>query len=151
MIKQISLFLILAISISSCCKKESINQTFCGEPTIVDSTCTLDSNQIKAQIIGKWNWTQSISSWTMQKTNPCTDSINRQYEFQTNGTVKYSENGTYKSTGTYFFESSSGFKIRANDTPSTFWLNGWVSICDNYLIIDDSPVDGPKDIYVKAN
>jgi hypothetical protein len=151
MTKQIFLFLLLAFTISSCCKKKEATPNLCAEPAIENSTCTTDSNQIKLAIIGKWSWTQSISSWTMQKTNPCTDTINRSYEFLSNGEVKYSENGSYKSTGNYHFESGSGFQISAHDASSNFWLSGWVSICNNYLIIDDSPVDGAKMTFVKTN
>ena len=149
MIKQIFLFLFLAFAISSCCKKEVVKQDLCAEPAIVNTTCTSDSNEIKIAILGKWNWTQTISeAWVSYKANPCTDTINRSYEFFNNGEVKYSENGSYKATGTYTYTLGS---IYAHDASSTFWLSGWVSICNNYLIIDNSPVDGPKEILVKAN
>ena len=147
--KQIFLFLFLALAISSCCKKKEATPNLCVEPNLTTGTCITDSNQIKTLILGKWNWTQSINSWTQAKTNPCTDTIYRAYEFLNNGEVKYSENGNYKSTGTYHFYSGSGFTIEAHDAPSLFWLNGWVSVCNSYLIIDDSPVDGPKDIFLK--
>jgi len=149
MIKQIFLFCALALCMSSCCKKEVVKQDLCAEPTIESSSCTTDSNRIKIAILGKWNWTQTISeAWVVYKANPCTDTVNRSYEFLMNGTIKYSENGNYKSTGTYSFQSGS---IYAHDMPLTFELSGWVSICDNYLIIDNSPVDGPKEILLRAN
>lgn len=146
--KKLLLFICILAGLIGCHKKETELQNLCAEPAIVESTCTTDSSRLPALIIGKWNWTQSISSWTNQKTNPCTDTVNRSYEFLSNGTVKYYRNGNYVSTGNYHLSSAG---ISASDNNSTFALAGWVSICGSYLIIDDSPVDGPKDIYIKAD
>lgn len=135
--------------LAGCCKKTDAPHSLCDEPTINHSTCTTDSNQVKALILGKWNWTQTISSWTQQKTNPCTDSVNRSYEFLNNGVIKYSVNGAYQSTGTYWLNTGAGLSLGAQDSASTFVLSGQVSICDNYLVVDNSPVDGPLIILVK--
>lgn len=149
--KQLVLFLLLSFVLTSCCKKELHIQNLCAEPNIISNTCTSDSNQIKILILGKWNWTQSINSWTQAKTNPCTDSINYSYEFISNGTIKYFENGSYKYPGVYSFSPNQGISIQVfEDSAAHFRESGWVSICNNSLIIDDSPVDGPKDIFLRA-
>lgn len=150
--KQIILFLFLSVAFFSCSKKkEAVQQDLCAEPVVnAANTCVYDSNQIKALILGKWHFTQSVSSWTQQKTNPCTDSLYRSYEFLAGGAVKYFENGNYISTGSYTLAQSYAYSISATDSAGRFHLGGPISICDNYLVIDDSPVDGPRDIFVKA-
>ena len=151
MMKQIFLVLILATGMASCCKHEKLPQNLCAEPQIENASCITDTSQIKILLPGKWNWTQSVNSWTMAKTNPCTDSINFSYEFFSNGTAKYFENGTYKYPGTYSFSQSQGMSVQLfYDSAYHYHESGWVSVCNNHLIIDDSPVDGPKDIFVKA-
>jgi hypothetical protein len=132
-------------------KRKLLHKTFGAEPVVnAATTCVYDSNQIKALILGKWHFTQSVSSWTQQKTNPCTDSLYRSYEFLAGGAVKYFENGNYISTGSYTFTQGYAYSLSASDSALRFSLGGPISICNNYLVIDDSPVDGPRDIFVKA-
>ena len=144
--------MLLSVACFSCSKKkESGQQDLCAEPVVnAATTCVYDSNQIKALILGKWHFTQSVSSWTQQKTNPCTDSLYRSYEFLAGGAVKYFENGNYISTGSYTFTQGYAYSLSASDSAGRFHLGGPISICDNYLVIDDSPVDGPRDIFIKA-
>ena len=83
-------------------------------------------------------------------------SKNYSYEFKSDGTIKHMENSVLKETMYYSFQASSGTQIFIEDSMSHLYhpfvsASGWVSICNNYLIIDDSPVDGPKDIFVKAD
>lgn len=152
MMKQALLFLLLSLAVFSCSKKnENKTQDLCAEPVVnAANTCVYDSNQIKALILGKWHFTQSVSSWTQQKTNPCTDSLYRSYEFLSGGLVKYFENGAYITTGQYTFTQGYAFSLNAGDSAMRFMLGGPVSICNNYLVVDNSPVDGPRDIFVKA-
>jgi hypothetical protein len=147
--KHIILFLLLALALFSCHKKEAVQQDLCAEPAL-GNTCVTDTTRLKSLIVGKWHWTQSISSWTMQKTNPCTDTINRSYEFLTGNQVKYFENGVYVSTGTYQFNNGYTYSLYVNIPQPHFGFSGGVTICDNYLVVDDSPVDGPKMIFVRA-
>lgn len=143
--KQILPFLILGAVLFSACKKENKQaRDLCAVPTVNNSNCITDSNQIKAQIIGRWDWARSISAWVPVETTPCTDSVYRSYDFLSNGTIQYFENGNYVSTGTYTVSQSWALILNAEDTASTFWLNGVVNICDGYLIVDNQPVDGPK-------
>ena len=154
--KQIFLFLFLAFAISSCCKKKEATPNLCVEPQIGIGDCITDSNQLKNLIIGKWNWTQTKSeAWVVYKENPCTDTFNLALDFQNNNLVRIFENGNYTSTGTYTFFQNYTSSISIIDTlpsshPQLHQLTGAARICGNYLIIDNSPVDGPIQIFLKA-
>src|SRR4051812_35585023 len=106
--KRIITFLCLVLLLVSACKKERQVRSLCDEPAINNNNCITDSNQVKSVIVGRWDWTQSINSWTQGKTNPCTDTLNQGYEFFADGSVKYFENNVYITTGTYQFTTSSG-------------------------------------------
>lgn len=148
--KQILSFLILSTLLFSACKKEKqAQQNLCDAPAINNNNCITDSNQLRAQIIGRWDWTRSISGWVTVETTPCTDSIYRSYDFLSNGTIQYFENGNYVSSGSYSIYQSWGLMLNAHDSASTFWLDGVVSICDGYLVVDNQPVDGPKVILAR--
>ena len=136
--------LLLLLMMMAACKKEKCDRTLCDEPAIDNSSCTSDSLQCTLLILGKWDWTQTIGSWTLATFNPCTDSVHRSYEFLNNGSVLYYENDQLLSNGTYSFSNSSGLMLNAQDSLVTFALGGWVSICDDYLVVDASPVDGAK-------
>src|ERR1043165_1034707 len=136
--KQIIILFSLIVILLSACKKERQAHNLCDEPNINSNNCLTDTNQVKTAILGRWDWTQSINSWTQAKTNPCTDTINRGYEFFADGTVKYFENNSYVTTGTYQFSVSQGMTIHAYNPTLNFALAGWVSVCDDYLIVDDS-------------
>ena len=157
MTKQIFLFLFLAFIISSCCKKKEATPNLCAEPEIGMGDCITDSNYVKPLLLGKWNWTQSISSWTSTKTNPCTDSLNYTYEFLSNKDVKVFVNGNYSYTSHYAFVQTYTSEIDIHsdsiftEHPGIYSANGAVRLCGNYLIIDNSPVDGPMHIFVKEN
>lgn len=153
--KNIVALLIVILFISSCCKKETKTiQSLCAEPEIGMGDCITDSNYVKPLLLGKWNWTQTISSWTQAKTNPCTDTFNYAYEFLGNGNLKVYENGIFTSNAHYTFYQSYESGISITDTftsshPEAHGAIGGVRICGNYLIIDNSPVDGPKIIFVR--
>lgn len=151
-IKTYIVTLLLPLLLNACCKHEKLAQDLCVEPVIGMGDCITDTNYVKPLILGKWNWTQSINSWTQEKTNPCTNQKNYSYEFNGNGTLKYYENGNYKYSGVFSFSQNQGISIQLFYN-SSYHPNesGWVSVCGNYLIIDDSPVDGPKSIFLKAD
>lgn len=155
MMKTFLFFLALLMGISSC-KKEK-QQNLCDEPALSGNSCVTDSSQIKILVLGKWNWTKQevygISGYT--SSNPCTANINYAYEFFADGTVKYYENGNLLQTNTYHFDNNSNFRILVNPMcvgcAEHSSAMGWVSICNGYLVIDNSPVDGPKDIFERAD
>lgn len=143
--------LTLCLTLGACCKHEKLAQDLCVEPNLNSGTCVTDTAQIKALIAGKWNWTQQINSWTQAKTNPCTEQKNYSYEFFDNGTVKYYENGNYTYSGIYSFSQSQGITIQLQiNAANQVYETGWVSVCNNYLVIDNSPVDGPKGIFIRS-
>ncbi len=154
-----NLFLLLAVLlfISACCKKKNEPlQNLCAEPEIGMGDCITDSNQLKLLLPGQWRWTQTINSWTQQKTNPCTDTFNYAYEFLGNGNLKVYENGVFTSNAHYTFYQNYGSGISITDTftsvhPMAHGARGGVRICGQYLIIDNSPVDGPKTIFIRKN
>lgn len=150
-----AIFLLL---IASCCKEKDTVYNLCSEPELGMGDCITDSNQVKALLLGQWNWTQTVSeAWTTYKRNPCTDSINYSYHFLPNGRVNVFENGNYTSTARYTFMQNWESQIAISDTftgathPMIYNLSGGVRICGNYLIIDNSPVDGPKLIFRRAD
>jgi hypothetical protein len=148
--KKYSTCLILfAVLLLAACKKENKQQSLCDEPQINPNTCTTDYNQVRAQLPGRWTWTQTSGGWLPVVFTPCTDSVNRSYIFYNNGTVRYFENNMFISAGNYTLQQSSGLQLHATDSASTFVLNGEVSICDNYLLVDAQPVDGARVILVR--
>ena len=155
--KNIFLLLSFSLLISSCKKDCHHTPNLCKEPEIGMGDCITDSNQLKTLLLGKWNWTQSVSSWTTVKANPCTDSLNYTYEFLSNKDVNVFVNGNYSSTSHYAFVQTwtSEIDIHSDSTftehPGIYTANGAVRLCGTYLIIDNSPVDGPMHIFVKEN
>ena len=156
MIKQIFLFLFLAFAVSSCCKKNEAAPNLCAEPEIGMGDCITDSNHLKTLILGKWNWTQTKSeAWVTYKANPCTDTFNISFNFQNNNSITIFEKGSQTSTGTYTFFQNYTSSISITDTtpsshPQLHELSGAVRICGKYLIIDNSPIDGPMQIFLRA-
>jgi hypothetical protein len=154
-------FLITLFSISSCkkeCHHPSVTPTdLCAEPQIGDGDCITDSNQLKTLILGKWNWTQTLTwSWEENKANPCTKNLNYTYEFLSNGDVKVYIDGNYSATSHYAFVQTWTSEILIRDTsmtahPEIYNSNGGVRLCGNYLIIDNSPVDGPKTTFLRED
>ncbi len=149
----LSLFALLMVA---SCKKECHHATnLCAEPEIGMGDCITDSTYVKPLILGKWNWTQTVNSWATTKSNPCTDSLNYTYEFLSNKDVKVYLNGSHSSTSHYGFVQTWTSEIAiSNDStfsehPGIYTAQGAVRLCGNYLIIDNSPVDGPKSIFLK--
>lgn len=146
---SVAIFLLLFF-IASCHKNCHHAGSLCDEPNLGIGECITDSNQLKPLIIGKWNWTQTMAGWTMEKTNPCTESRQRSYVFEADGTARYFENDTLKGTGYYYFWNNSGSKITVRDSAYTFGTSGWIKVCGSYLVIDEMPVDGNKETFVRA-
>ncbi|MFN8322014.1 MAG: hypothetical protein U0T74_05100 [Chitinophagales bacterium] len=146
------------LALASCCKEKDALYDLCTEPEIGNGDCITDSNQVKPLLLGKWNWTQTVSeAWTTYKKNPCSDSIYYSYEFLPLGRVNIFENGQFTSTANYAFVQNWESQIIITDTffnpnhPMIYNFSGGVSICGKYLIIDDSPVDGPKLIFRRTD
>ncbi len=152
-------FLLLALivaTVSSCNKKcHHQNSDLCAEPEIGIGDCITDSNVLKTALLGKWNWTQA-SVWGRVE-NPCIKSLNYTYEFLTDGKVKVYLNGSYSATANYTFGHVWTSVISITDTttasihPEIYNTHGAVRLCGNYLIIDNSPVDGPKNTFLREN
>lgn len=155
--RDIFLAVLVLFLIASCKKECRHNSDLCAEPEIGMGDCITDSNYVKPLILGKWNWTQTVSSWTMAKANPCTDTLNYTYEFLSGGDVKVFVNGNYSSTSQYTFVQTWTSEIEiSNDStfttyPGIYSAQGSVRLCGNYFIIDNSPVDGPMHIFLKEN
>lgn len=158
--KKIFLALLFAAVLSSCKKECHRYETpdLCAEPEIGIGDCITDSNQLKALIPGKWNWTQTLTwNWQENKDNPCTKNLNYTYEFLNNGKVNVYVDNTYSGTSNYTFVQSWTSEISITDTatfavhPEIHNARGAVRFCGNYLIIDNSPVDGPKITFVREN
>ncbi len=154
------LFLIAIMICAASCKKECKHNPpvdLCAEPEIGIGDCITDSNQVKPLILGKWNWTQTIPGWSVTKKNPCTENLNYTYEFLNNGKVKIYVDSIYSSTADYTFMQTWTSEISVTDTstfsihPEIYNANGAVRICGNYLIIDNSPVDGPRITFLREN
>jgi hypothetical protein len=150
-----TIVLLILVTLFSSCKKEKATSLLCLEPSVDQNSCIFDSNQLKAAIVGRWNWTQTrtVTFLPLTKNNPCTDNIAVTYQFNNNGTFNYYENEIYLGTGnyyigvrdnvTYFGMSGSGFTFPH--------LAGITGLCNNYLVFDNSDVDGPITTLVKEN
>lgn len=155
--KNLLLLVIIIAGISSCHKKchRQNPSDLCVEPQIGIGDCITDSNQLKTLILGKWNWTQT-SVWG-QVENPCTKNLNYTYEFLNDGKVKVYLNGSYSVTANYDFRQNWTSEIWIIDTttasihPEIYNAHGAVHLCGNYLVIDNSPVDGPKITFLRQN
>lgn len=154
-------FLLIFVSVSSCekeCYRKPIPpQDLCADPQIGIGDCITDSNQLKTLILGKWHWTQTLT-WNRQenKANPCTKNLNYTYEFLTDGKVNVYVDSVYSATSHYSFVQSWTSEILIRGTtmteyPEIYNASGAVRLCGNYLIIDNSPVDGPKITFLRAN
>lgn len=145
------LFVLLIVSMASC-HKDCNKPTLCDEPIIGNGDCITDSNQLKSLILGKWNWTQT-QTWGLTE-NPCTKNLNYSYQFLNNGDVVVFKDGGYWGTSKYSFGHTWVDEISiesdsVNQTSNFHIAGGAVRLCGNYLIIDNSPVDGPMIIFVK--
>lgn len=148
------LFFSILLLIAACKKDCHNNVNLCIEPDLGMGDCITDSNQVKQFIFGKWNWTQT-ETWGMKR-NPCTDTLNYTYDFIGNGQVRVFVNGTLASVAKYEFSQNWVSWISISDTTATahseiFNAGGGVRLCGIYLIIDNSPVDGPKLIFRKED
>lgn len=156
MVRYVGL-LVTVLLLAACCRKNHlIVPDLCKDPAIGMSDCITDTNHLKSLIIGKWNWTQTETEFfTTNKRNPCTEKFNYSYEFLNNGQVNIYENGQQTSVGIYHFyfdwQSSMAIADTFSSTlhPEIYNAAGGVRLCGNYLIIDNSPVDGPKLIFLK--
>lgn len=151
--------LLLTIVFISSCKKECHHTTtpnLCAEPEIGIGDCITDSNYVKPLILGKWNWTQTLI-WSREenKENPCTKNLNYTYEFLNNGKVKVYGDSISPMTCDYIFLQTWTSEISIIAPVLAVYqiynARGAVRICGNYLIIDNSPVDGPKITFLRAN
>ena len=152
--------LLLVIVLVSACKKECHHTTtpdLCADPQIGDGDCITEPEQLKTLLLGKWNWTQTLTwGWAENKANPCTKNLNYTYEFLNNGNVKVYVDGNYSATSKYDFVQSWTSEISITDTtmsthPEIYNARGAVRLCGNYLVIDNSPVDGPKITFLREN
>lgn len=141
---RIGLLLLGILLVASCKKDSNRQQSLCDQPQINPNTCTTDYNQIRAQLPGHWNWTETYGGFLPTVYTPCTDSVFRSYVFYNNGTVRYFENSNFIAAGTYTLQQGGSVQLHAADSASTFVLHGEVSICDNYLLVDAQPVDGVR-------
>lgn len=154
--------LLLVLLLASSCKKKcdhnNITPDLCADPRIGDGDCVTNPEQLKTFMLGKWNWTQTLTwGWEENKQNPCTKNLNYTYEFLNDGNVKVYVDGTYSATSKYEFVQSWTSEISiTNDSimsihPEIYSARGAVRLCGNYLVIDNSPVDGPKTTFVKED
>ena len=160
--KKIFPFL-FTIALLSSCKKEPHHchhnpapaVDLCAEPQIGMGDCITDSNYVKPLILGKWNWTQT-SVWG-QVDNPCTKNLNYTYEFLNIGKVKVYIGSIYSYSSDYTFVQTWTSEISITDTtmasihPEIYNAHGAVRLCGNYLLIDNSPVDGPRIVFLREN
>lgn len=130
------------------CKKEK-QSTLCAEPTY-NTTCVTDSASLTTLILGKWDWSRRmVWGFTESVQTPCTENYDYSYEFFADGTVKHYKNGIFNQGMFYRFSNESGVQMVIEDSAThqnqpQGGTGMWVSICGDYLMLDTSPVDGPK-------
>lgn len=100
---------------------------------------------INDQIIGNWEWINTVSLWTGIEENPQTEGYSLTIEFLDNGIMKEYKNNDLQNTLTYTIEPS-------NSMPGYYILNNSFNsspfqIIRDTLIFNAAYVDGPVTKY----
>ncbi len=99
-------------------------------------------------IIGKWEWVESVSSWTGLVKNPQTEGYSQTLEFSTNGMMKWYQNNVLMDSTNYIIEEYS-------TEPSKYELvygqdlRTHVHFVEDSLFLNSAYVDGPFSSYVR--
>ncbi|MEO7989560.1 MAG: hypothetical protein ABI663_08475 [Chryseolinea sp.] len=109
-----------------------------------------DSLSIHTQLIGTWTWTERHCPCCSDAKPTLADKYVTA-TFNSNSTFTVLENSTSVITGTWEVQKNlNDYVVSINKEGTGIYLNGSISICENQLLADMSPVDGCKHLFIKA-
>ena len=147
-IKQIIAIIILSIYFLSCTKQHITD-------TIIFGACKgdilTDSLAIGAKLVGKWTWTEKYCP-CCPGVKPTKATKNVIATFNTDSTFSVAENLVIINTGKWSLQKKENlFFITLTKQGTGDYLDGFITLCDNQLLADMSPLDGCKHLFIKAN
>ncbi len=143
-------FVIIALItyfILSCNEEKDDIITFrtCNEEVLTDSLT------ISTKLIGTWNWTERYCP-CCKGVKPTVADKDVFTTFKSDSTFLISEDLKIINMGKWELKKNSeSFIISISSQGTGDYLNGYITICDNQLLADNSPVDGCENLFVKAN
>lgn len=147
---SISLFAtLLALFVFTNCKKEkeTIKTTFSWDCTTDEST--LDSGEVAAKLIGRWDWEYIAYAWTPQKSNE-TEFKGLSIDIKPDGIIDiYNNDVLTKSIKWWISSDNSVGNYRIYTEPSDQFIYGWVKFCKSRIGFINSLVDGNDNYFIK--
>lgn len=107
-----------------------------------------NSESYEDLIIGKWEWLESVSSWTGLIRNPHTEGYSQAIEFSAKGIMKMYQDDTLMDSTNYRIEQYSGESDKYELIYSRD-LRVHISFVKDTLILNAAYVDGPVTSYVR--
>ena len=139
--KKAALLVLIAVVLFACNKNKSATNPF--------SDCRAyptDSAVIAHAITGMWKLTkQSFPTGEIKA-----PSKNVKVVFNANQTFQVFENNTVVTEGTWYLEKAFGTYWGLHLSNESLYLNGAIRQCNDELIFTDSFVDGPDNLFKKA-
>ena len=119
----------------------------------------LSLSESEKQIIGQWNWIESVYYYTVSGTpyvmNPDSLGYSVQIEFNEGGSFSTYRNSLPEGSGTYWFETikyengtESPLRLFTREDEYVKSVN--FSISADTLVLDETEVDGAKRVFVRA-
>jgi hypothetical protein len=119
----------------------------------------LNPSESEKQIIGQWNWIESVYYYTVSGTpyvmNPDSLGYSVQIEFNDNGTFSTYRNSLPENSGTYWFETikyenGTESPLRLFTQEDEYIKSVNFSLSADTLILDETEVDGAKRVFVRG-
>lgn len=114
-------------------------------------SCSKDNDSPNNQIIGKWEWTETINSWTGIKYTPESEGYSQISVYKADNTVEYYKNGELTGTESYQIEEIQNPPESSIGAKTTFLIINTTkipfTIQKDMLVLNQAYVDGPTSIY----
>lgn len=133
--RTLTLYMLAFLLLSASCKK---NQTECY---------TLD--QLPEELVGQWDMVSSFNPWTNETTTPAQSGQYETLVFMNNDSVRITNNYQTVTTA-YQLVVASTSPLVYNLEYGSYTTSNIRFNCDK-LVIDDTPVDGPRKEYKKVD
>ncbi|RIJ48574.1 hypothetical protein D1614_08540 [Maribellus luteus] len=114
-------------------------------------SCSKDDDSPNKQIIGKWEWTETINPWTGIKYTPQSEGYSQISVYKADNTVEYYKNGELTGTESYQIEEIQNPPESSIGAKTTFLIINTTkipfTIQNDFLVLNQAYVDGPTSIY----
>lgn len=142
------MFLFTLAFSSQQCKKQTDSHNAIRDTENCSYNQHYDSATLAARLIGSWKWIWSYSAWDGKMHDPDKVLI---IKLNAAGTFVITENGTITTEGNWSLYFISAYSIQLALDKSSDHFYGDMSLCDNSLLFNDIPVDGPAEMYKRVN